>query len=1252
MSEHEYTSDHADSGGTASRPAQDTYEAQADRAADRALATQPQSFARSANASSSSGGGRPLTSAESAYFEPRFGYDFASVRIHADTAASRRADALGAAAFTQGSSITFSRPPDMNSTAGRRLMAHELAHVVQQSRTPALAGTVQRQPKTAPGIKKVLIYRKAKKISVILTDGTMFTLKLVKEEGTLPPGSYTASHVKDNPGGDSIKTSDNKEVGKLDKLYIQPPPGVPYTWTELATSEYEITIYDLRRPGSRDEELQSDKGAKGGKGSQTSGSGTGSGTGSGDAKDGGKKGGDKTGGDKDRKGGDTGGTEQGLPPESDAEKKAKVDRVLKELKSVSNAQGKPLTKEQLDKFAEMSSAELADVLKYLKTTAAESDTPIDESAELDKYLQMSPSDRELLRINQHLLTDAKAGELPDDVKIALTVSSDKTKTLAENTAKVNDALKNLKKIHAKVTHDTLLDKAEADLDPIELEKLPVFREMMMLEGLLAGASQRSAKIEESAKDLTKSIAGIRDYVLEEILWLAAELGASYIIGALTGPIGTGLAAARGAMLLHRLNKLRKFLQKVEQVYSTYQRITSIVSKVSAAYATYKSFEANFADGLAELGRLQDLTDDPNLDEKAAELAVEKLEEQENKLVEKMLAQLENNTGVGALLEYFDIPEDATEEDLRQILFNIPKGLQELNALMARYRASGRDLEAVKLLTYKSVLVGALLYPFVGFLAREIGSKLSDLMTEQDLSDRLLNVIDRASRGKQGYKAPGAAKTRAKLKTAKHKPRAKPKTPSPTKKDPGKPVAPHNTKKKGDADPDKDVSKPHEPNKKAPPTQDDSAKPKTPAKSGDTNDPARKPETDNSPDAKKKADEPDQDKPSKKKTDPDKDSDKNEPKDSKDPKDPNDPKDPKNPKDPKDPKSTGPDDVEWQQVVMKVNALPGKNLTEGATKNSLLKQANKIKKKHSKVCGRVAVGRVADKGEWRVTIARKGSPTVKAEAQVLMGYRDRWEAGRKAVERAVGKLDAASRTKATIESAIAQFKTAYSYAALDVVDHTTADRSGFTVVGRMGNAARRDIADVDDLNGLHTGEKSDPIPIYWYKDKSWYPGYAKPMKLTIDGEAVDFRMTDGPRDVTLKDGTKVPIGVDKSNIVEKGTLLYRERGDERDPTPIDNFKSALKHAGYSQWEDKDIDHIRDLAFQGTNRYSNLWPLNREKNRHAFNGTWYRNYGIQYLEKKGSTKLLTGTLYTLTKKWFTVEGIEPRVRGYGGRSKAKP
>jgi uncharacterized protein DUF4157 len=65
--------------------------------------------------------------------ESRFGEDFASVKVHADRSAAASAEKVNALAYTSGDHIVFGRSQYAPSTsAGRELIAHELAHVVQQ----------------------------------------------------------------------------------------------------------------------------------------------------------------------------------------------------------------------------------------------------------------------------------------------------------------------------------------------------------------------------------------------------------------------------------------------------------------------------------------------------------------------------------------------------------------------------------------------------------------------------------------------------------------------------------------------------------------------------------------------------------------------------------------------------------------------------------------------------------------------------------------------------------------------------------------------------------------------------------------------------------------------------------------------------------------------------------------------------------------------------------------------------------------
>jgi hypothetical protein len=90
--------------------------------------------------------GRPLDAGTRSFFEPRFGHDFGKVRVHTDTQAAESARSVNAVAYAVGSDVVFDSGQYAPQTdAGRRLLAHELAHVLQQDCT-----SVRRQPPPPP----------------------------------------------------------------------------------------------------------------------------------------------------------------------------------------------------------------------------------------------------------------------------------------------------------------------------------------------------------------------------------------------------------------------------------------------------------------------------------------------------------------------------------------------------------------------------------------------------------------------------------------------------------------------------------------------------------------------------------------------------------------------------------------------------------------------------------------------------------------------------------------------------------------------------------------------------------------------------------------------------------------------------------------------------------------------------------------------------------------------------------------------
>lgn len=89
-------------------------------------------------------GGSPLPVGTRAFMESRFGSDFSGVRLHTGSEAARLNRAVSAEAFTYGQDIYLGGGKDLESSAGKQLLAHELTHTLQQ-RTAGSASSSSQQ---------------------------------------------------------------------------------------------------------------------------------------------------------------------------------------------------------------------------------------------------------------------------------------------------------------------------------------------------------------------------------------------------------------------------------------------------------------------------------------------------------------------------------------------------------------------------------------------------------------------------------------------------------------------------------------------------------------------------------------------------------------------------------------------------------------------------------------------------------------------------------------------------------------------------------------------------------------------------------------------------------------------------------------------------------------------------------------------------------------------------------------------------
>lgn len=139
--------------------------------------------------------GQPLDMATRAFFEPRFGQDFSQVRVHTGSTAEKSAGNLNAHAYTVGHDIVFANgqfSPGMYE--GRRLIVHELTHVLQQRDGSAAERVQRRETKYSKGPSTEFL-------QVGWND--VYELGIVYKEGTQAQGGGV--NLRKSPGGEMIR---------------------------------------------------------------------------------------------------------------------------------------------------------------------------------------------------------------------------------------------------------------------------------------------------------------------------------------------------------------------------------------------------------------------------------------------------------------------------------------------------------------------------------------------------------------------------------------------------------------------------------------------------------------------------------------------------------------------------------------------------------------------------------------------------------------------------------------------------------------------------------------------------------------------------------------------------------------------------------------------------------------------------------------------------------------------------------------
>jgi phage-related protein len=351
-----------------------------------------------------------------------------------------------------------------------------------------------------------------------------------------------------------------------------------------------------------------------------------------------------------------------------------------------------------------------------------------------------------------------------------------------------------------------------------------------------------------------------------------------------------------------------------------------------------------------------------------------------------------------------------------------------------------------------------------------------------------------------------------------------------------------------------------------------------------------------------------------------------------------------------------DTAVWIAFKAKLRALKLRHATTGVTHGAL--SAEVARMRTGPALRVVRFARVARlprffRPFWVVKAKRRGLlrvilPSFKVD--VLQDGHSRWPRGVKRVLKRIKRLKSSENNEAALALILGKIKAKWHFSELRAQHDSSED--DFDIYGSM--SPRKKVAQTGP-RGLHTGKRNDPIPIQWYKPVDAYldpisirvrpkpPGAAKISAAMLGNTPVESRLGEARR-----------VGIVRRNLVKRGDTLKltgtpvaaRARPESR------AMGTLLKSLGFSL-RNRDIDHVRDLAFGGPDAPENLWPLRGSTNKIASTqGNWYGSYRLRYKKWKpgsGWEGQPEKAIRTLSNKHFCIIGFHEGVPRDGGKGR---
>jgi hypothetical protein len=711
----------------------------------------------------SGGAGEGLAGPVLARMEQGFGRPLGHVRVHDDPASARLSDTIAARAFTHGQDIYFARGEYRPGTpAGDRLIAHELAHTLQQ---PG-AGTVARQPKLTDE-EKVEKRRQLREEASGLMGELGKRFKASRGAGKRPEAFITAVDAALRRAN-GIKDPRQKQV-RLALLRAQRRllDDRFYAWT--LTNDFiqlDLSVItavgnpSVTYPAEHLDDLANQTSAMSGGGEsyvlwlaeswvytkhkidpkslETPDLATGAGSP-------GKAG---TPGTAGAQGGT--GTAAPPPPPPPPVATGPLGDVAGEDRKVLDEMNAALDDMAVDAPGFDDPAALAARLKKLteeqrkdfyawarKMVQTSKGTQQQKGMGdlLDAFNKLDPASREAATVNRKMEEKAPAEEeaLPSKVILNLRKDVKQASEAAQNARQLQNNLDLIRQL----TDDPTVKR---ELKGVDLGLLAQFYdEIAMLQGLLAGAGRESKIAETGGPQLMGEIWKFVERLQKELQRALAE---SAIMAGLT-VITQGAALPGMLNLIRRIKRIRDEIEKLREVYRVYQRVKDVIDAVSGLGATLAKFRRWYEAAITAYGRLEAQLEALDSPEDLEDL----LEAQEERLLDELDKLLDSR--FGALLEHLYIDESTSPEELQKILLNIPAGVTALGDMWSFYRAgnSKKDPYFTEVLAIKAAEAGMLLHPFVNLVASLAAEALQNAFRGQtSIGSRWERLVPGSKRG--------------------------------------------------------------------------------------------------------------------------------------------------------------------------------------------------------------------------------------------------------------------------------------------------------------------------------------------------------------------------------------------------------------------------------------------------------------------------------------------------------------------------